>query len=463
MEMTERDLDLQRDMATVRSIADDVGRLRALRLELDASGEFRRRGYFTPEEDDAARRLLLLYRNYRIALFDVISRCQTFDQITDPRERRLTFLVGYGAAVLMYNWSATLVDAYRDEDMIRRKLNEPDKRYDIEANLFERIHESLTSTDNLRRLHDAGGYFASQQETLIADVAGDPIARWLLDEVHRQRARIETSWTNILTERVLREVRSWRWTARDDLAEVSFRLKALLIDWVGNIWYDRHPRIPRYQLQRLQRLMQPGDVIFVRPERKSSTIFLPGWWTHAAYYHGGSTGLEAGGFHDLPPVKQHWPEVLQLIDGQAVTVVEALSAGVVQNPLSHTLGVDHTVIFRPRYGKAEHATAMASVFANIGKEYDFEVDFTRTDRLVCTEVLYRAMNGLGNVHFDLVSRLGKPTLTADDMVRQIVAASDAGAPIMDLVAISVRDFQRNRSRLYTGPDAHDKMRATIAT
>lgn len=458
MTAADSQLDLRRDLTAIRDIAAGVDRLRDLRLKLEADGQMLQRGYFTPEEDDAARRLLLLYRNYRIALFDIIQRCSDFHERNNPRERYFTFLVGYGAAVLLYNWSAVLIHSYEHHGIIRKKLNEPDLRFGIEDHLFETIYASLTSTDNLRRLHDAGAFYEQHRLRIARLIAGDPDGEWLLAEVQLQHQNIKRNWTEILTDRVLLEIKGWGWSARDEFADIAFRLQSMVIDFIGNLWFDRKPRIPKYQIKRLQQLMQPGDLIVVRPERKSSTILIPGFWTHMAFHHGGAAALSRDGLQDLECVRRHWAALTTPAD-EPVTTLEALAPGVLLNPLSRTLGVDHTVILRPRLSPAGLRQAVDNAFGQVGKPYDFEVDFTRADRVVCTEVIYRSINGLDGIHFELVKRLGRPTLSADDFLRQALAAEDRGQAYVDVIGLSHRDLARRRSKLYLGADAAARLRA----
>jgi hypothetical protein len=66
-----------------------------------------------------------------------------------------------------------------------------------------------------------------------------------------------------------------------------------------------------------------------------------------------------------------------------------------------------------------------------GKLYDFEFDFTRSDRLVCTEVVYRALEGHDGFHFDLIRKAGRVTLPAEDLLRQ---ALNSGR--MQLIAVA---------------------------
>jgi len=55
-----------------------------------------------------------------------------------------------------------------------------------------------------------------------------------------------------------------------------------------------------------------------------------------------------------------------------------------------------------------------------GKPYDFDFDFTRSDRLVCTEVVYRSYEGIGGLAFELTRRAGRMTLAAEDLLRMAI-------------------------------------------
>jgi hypothetical protein len=46
----------------------------------------------------------------------------------------------------------------------------------------------------------------------------------------------------------------------------------------------------------------------------------------------------------------------------------------------------------------------------------FDFDFFRSDRLVCTGVIYRAYDGLGDLRFELRERGGRPTFSAEDLL-----------------------------------------------
>ena len=56
-----------------------------------------------------------------------------------------------------------------------------------------------------------------------------------------------------------------------------------------------------------------------------------------------------------------------------------------------------------------------------GKPYDFDFNFCCSHRLVCTEVIYRAYEGVGGVQFDLQRHVGRFALAAGDILRMALA------------------------------------------
>jgi hypothetical protein len=436
--------DLQRDCQTLRTIAADVDGLKQRMADFQRQMHARVRGYFLADEDDQVRRLYLTYRNYRIALLDIVSR---YEPAAQDDER--AFLLAFGAAVQLFGWSSHLVHSYRDIPPIRAKLNEADPRFGLEENLFEAIYDNLSNGDNLQRLNAAAEAFAASQDILAAKLADDADFAWLLAEIARQYEQVRLSWW----DRQLCELRHIaRSLQRDTLApfrEASYYLKSLTLDFFGNVWFDAKPHIDH--MAEFIDLLQPGDVVVVRPERKASTVFLPGWWTHAALFHGGPEGLASYGID--------WPG-----DAQPDHVtMEALAAGVVLNPIERTLEVDHAVLLRPRLGDDERAAALRDAFAHLGKPYDFEFDFTRSDRLVCTELIYRSFHGKGSIRFQPVQRMGRPTISADDIVRSVCAQFGDAAAAFEPIAISRKNLRSGRARFLTGRACERALRATVAS
>jgi hypothetical protein len=431
------------DCGTLRIIAADVVVLAERMTFFQREMSARERGYFLADEDDQVRRLYLAYRNYRIALLDIVHRYEACAE-----EEEQAFLLAFGAAVLLFGWSSMLVHSYRDIPHIRAKLNEADPRFDLNEGLFERIYDNLSTSENLQRLNVAAEVFAAKQDTLAETFAGDADFAWLIAEIARQYEAVRHSWWSRQLQELKHLARNLKRDTVAPFREASYYLKSLTLDFFGNVWFDAKPEIEH--LQQFSELLLPGDVVVVRPEHKASTVFLPGWWTHAALFHGGPEGLMQLGVECPGDLSQD------------LVTMEALAAGVVLNPLNRTLQVDHAVLLRPRLDAEERASAVRDAFAHLGKPYDFEFDFTRSDRLVCTELIYRSFHGKGPIRFEPVQRLGKPTISADDIVRSVVAKLGSSDAAFEPIAISRKNIRSGRERFLTGHACERALRATVA-
>ena len=77
----------------------------------------------------------------------------------------------------------------------------------------------------------------------------------------------------------------------------------------------------------------------------------------------------------------------------------------------------------------------------LGKPYDYDFDFNQPQRIVCTEVIYRMYHHRGSLDFDLVKRLGRWTLSADDIMSQalvaLVETKDRGSAPLQPVALAL--------------------------
>jgi hypothetical protein len=164
------------------------------------------------------------------------------------------------------------------------------------------------------------------------------------------------------------------------------------------------PGLPPAVRERLLGMLQRGDVMVVRKEHALTNYFLPGYWPHAAMYLG---------------------------DG---VVLESMKDGVWRRPIDSPFASDAIAVLRPALDASLIDEAIARGLTHEGKPYDFDFDFTRSDRMVCTEVVYRSYEGLGGLAFALTPRAGRMTLSAEDLLGMALAGSGF-APL----AVYVRD------------------------
>ena len=96
-------------------------------------------------------------------------------------------------------------------------------------------------------------------------------------------------------------------------------------------------------------------------------------------------------------------------------ILEAVRDGVKLNKLENFLNIDELLILR-RENSGEEKSLLAEQISRglsqIGKDYDFNFDISTLDTIVCSELIYIVF---GNVHWPTEYRLGRPTITPDNV------------------------------------------------
>lgn len=155
-----------------------------------------------------------------------------------------------------------------------------------------------------------------------------------------------------------------------------------------------------------------------------SNVFLPGFWPHSALWLG----------------------------AEDADILEARKDGVLLRQIEDTLQVDAFVVIRPSLESEKIAEALTRGRSHTGKQYDFVFDFRTTDRLVCTEVIYRTYHGIGDIDFNLTLQAGRHCLSAEELLNQ-----GLGEGWFDIVAI----YGVGGDELLLGEDAKDRLRGSF--
>jgi hypothetical protein len=175
--------------------------------------------------------------------------------------------------------------------------------------------------------------------------------------------------------------------------------------------------ISQEQLKDLSGKLQPGDILLERREWYMSNIGLPGFWTHAALYVGTpeeraayfatsevapwvkGKGEDSGELERL--LRGDFPKAYgkgAAVDahGYSPKILEAIEAGVVFSSLEKSGHADSLAVMRPRISKVEKARAIYRAFGYHGRPYDFDFDFLTDAELVCSELIYKCFEPLGD-------------------------------------------------------------------
>jgi hypothetical protein len=209
-----------------------------------------------------------------------------------------------------------------------------------------------------------------------------------------------------------------------------YAAQSILAEWIGDTRIaNRPPLISTEQIEAMEPQLKPGDILLERRNWYLSNAFLPGFWPHAALYVGRIEDLHELKIAHEPALQASLDHYLESAsDGRDHTVIESVSEGVIFNSLTESMHADYVAVLRPRLSETEIGQAIVRAFRHHGKPYDFEFDFFTSDKLVCTELVYRAYEGM--LHFDLVKVMGRDTLPALELVRKY--ARERGRPSREL-------------------------------
>jgi hypothetical protein len=402
---------------TVVHLAGYFGELKAAVRRLQQQIAPSARGYFTPEEEDAVRGVLVSYWQARAALLEVITAFRV-DADLIGEERPLAFVTAFAAALLLVDAARFLRETVGHRPVVCAKLNQPAPEFGIPADVYDTIQWSLVRARHAWHLYHAVQYYDQHRRELQA-LGEHPDVAPLLAVIEQLHHRLDLSIAEFARAKLRTRARQLlAHLARDTFGQALYGLQKLcgLLLSEKYVRYGHQPALPPAIVAQLQELLRPGDVVAVRKEYALTNYFLPGYWPHVALYLGDTSSLEQLGVSADPSAVPRWRQRLEGWEPDARHVLEALKDGVRVRALASPCASDSIVVLRTQLRPDEVRQGLLRGLAHEGKAYDFDFDFRRSDRLVCTEVVYRAYDGLGGIRFPLVHRAGRPTLSGSDLI-----------------------------------------------
>ncbi len=391
--------------------AEEVESLKtALQIALD-------RGYFTPAEDAQIKALFSSYLHVRSALHETLQSLRPmvprFGKKADPQSLRI-FLVGWLAGCMLMRSARYVVSQFYEIEQARKLLNQADPALGIPAGVFDQIHKGSTHPATLLRYLRAARYAESHQpdfEVFQGDKISGPLLEILTGEqpyIEKQKRKHAAAYAKCQIHRIrnkpVKQYHSVMW----GLFEASGRVIAEM----RNPFHRK--RVRRQVRHHVAAVMQPGDILITRHDDAMSNLFLPGFWPHAAFIIGSTAQRRHLGVQQAPEQAARSED--------PICILEAKKDGVRFRALRETLAVDAFMLLRPHFQTiADQRQSIERALSHEGKLYDFEFDFSRSDRLVCTEVVYRSLDGLAGFHFDLIRKAGRYTLPAETLLTQGLA------------------------------------------
>lgn len=278
--------------------------------------------------------------------------------------------------------------------------------FNVEGRISSRIpggaiRDLLKSRLSLPLLHFLHGMRFLDEKVSDIDVQKSPLSSQMIqamDRIRRDRQSLELH--QISYTRALKEL--WDARIKNSVKFPLYHVTAGVATWIGDTRLSNPaPAITDEQIEDMKSRLKPGDILIERTDYFLSNAFLGGFWPHGILYLGpkeewskmklpdGTTLAED------PWIAEH---ILQNYrsekDNRPALVMEAISEGVVFNSLEEAAQKDYIAVFRPKFSPGEQEAKIAGIIRRAlkyhGRPYDFDFDFFTDDKLVCTELLYRA-------------------------------------------------------------------------
>lgn len=418
-------IDLPAAARTITNAADHLERMKAAAIALrDATPHAAKRDYYTPTEDEQIRHQVVSYAQWRAALFDIIYRLT--DGLSDTDAKRANdpprFVTAFAAAVLLVDAARFLRDTWDKDPLAVRKLNEPEPHFGIAPGLYGSVQKSLTDPEHAWMLYRTAAFYDKALPDLEHAASDDPAMRSLLEVIARYIERVRVGKRMYLKARLkVRGRQANRQITGGPLLRAVYAIQESVSRMAAHVSVrpGHTPSLPQRVRDELASLLRPGDIFVVRKEHVITNYFLPGYWPHAAMYLGTPEDLRGLGLDNDEHVLTRWTKIAPtgINDWpERRRVLEAMADGVNIRPIDSPYRADAIAVIRPQIDPADIARAISRGMFHEGKTYDFDFDFTRSDRLVCSEVVYRSFEGVGGITFELTRRAGRMTLAAQDLL-----------------------------------------------
>lgn len=139
-------------------------------------------------------------------------------------------------------------------------------------------------------------------------------------------------------------------------------------------------------------LIKEGDIFLRGYRHYLDGYFIPGFYSHAAYYAGKT-------------------------DKSPQTLIHSMAEGVFAEDIFTFLRCDYVIILRPLLNDDEIADATKRIKSKLGAPYDFDFNFSDIRKFSCTELLYYGLEAFKQrLDLSLKKRYGKETIIPDDFL-----------------------------------------------
>jgi hypothetical protein len=383
---------------------------------------------FTHEQRSTAWQTWQAFLDHVLAL-DTLG--QHFSEVyseVEGKDKNQAFFLAYAAFLAQYRLAMDFISIAENNPSLHVVLNEPVPELGLPKGSYARLKFRFL---NVLR----GAEFARLSVLYSYYNSNGPIP--LQEEIEEDSRLI---WQAGKGEGPKQTARNALQIVKDQGFTAWFPVQKQVSEWMSDIkvWRQGKTLITDEQIKWMTGKLEPGDVLLERREWFMTNVGMPGFWPHAALYIGTSAQREK--YFDDPEVEKwlrdkghregNLEDYLRAIYpddylistspdqwlGETVRVIEAKGEGVIFTSLEFSAGADSVVAMRPLLSKVAKARAIARAFNYSGRPYDFNFDFLTDNKLVCTELVYKAYEGTEDIK-------GLDLPVADIMGRKVTPAN----------------------------------------
>ena len=463
---------LAADLRTIQTVTPHLGRLDTEFANLPNPVELGR-DYFNARETEQIEGLLFRFLAIQTTLWDMVDSYGGLDADFPADEiDTKAHVLSINATLLLASHTAFVVARFADEPIAIEQLNQAYFRSEIPFGSYDRMRVNVTAPDLLKSVSESRVLYAKEMadphsalSTLAkadADYAHLIAQIPALQDVAESRLQQVTRYfpSHSEAERLASE-------DKEGQHKTLYALRSFLFKEVSRL---KNPAahvvvFSADQKQEIFSLLRPGDLVLTYTAGYMSDVFIPGTFKHGITYIGipeeresialSADLLPAGDPFNIQGLTSNL-QTSALPDGTQANMIEAVAEGVIFNDLEHIMDthINRMLVLRPRLNEAERAAFLVEVYSYLGDGYDFRFDFADASQQVCTEVIYRALNGKGSIDFALTERAGHETLSADDIVNYHLDSE-----VFDFVLLveTDPDSKNNEALVFVGPEGERRV------
>lgn len=265
--------------------------------------------------------------------------------------------------------------------------------------------------------------------------------------------------------------------------------------WLGDTRVHKYePSITVDQLHEMEKTLKAGDILLERQDHFLSNAFLPGFWPHAILYLGpieewSSLRLPDGSkLSEDPWIRKNiFPKYQGHHNNHQLAVIEAVSEGVIFSSLDHSSRKDYIAVLRPTFPESERegkiAQAIRQALKFHGRPYDFDFNYATDDKIVCTELIYRAYDPQINFGVQknapikpvprvpgIISTMGRNTMPANEIARYVIYMADHpkadpqinySGQTLEVISLYMKEKDEKPALVFHGQEALMELRRSV--